>query len=96
VTKRRINQFNLMLTEEELALLHRNAENRGYVNKSQYLRELLKNDSHGDCTDYEQRITWEQIDNRNRKYMRRCLLWIVASTVVLFIMTILIYIKLSS
>lgn len=42
---KRVNQFNLMLTDEELSLLREQAEINGFVNKSQYLRELLRDDA---------------------------------------------------
>jgi len=41
---KRTNQFNLMLTDHELAMLKEKAAKSGFVNKSQYIRELIRDD----------------------------------------------------
>ena len=43
--EKRVNQFNLMLKESELELLKEKAEKKGFPNKSDYLRELIKKDT---------------------------------------------------
>ncbi|UCH94643.1 MAG: hypothetical protein JSV88_30870 [Candidatus Aminicenantes bacterium] len=43
--EKRVNQFNLMMKDSELELLNRNAEQKGFSSKSDYIRELIIKDA---------------------------------------------------
>ena len=91
---KRINQFNLMLTESELENLKKQAEERGFVNKSQYLRELVKHDAEGENVSQSLMLDMVEDMAAGMHYaMKRYSLLIVGSSLAVLVMTILIYLK---
>ena len=91
---KRTNQFNLMLTESELKKLKKQADERGFVNKSQYLRDLVKHDAEGESVSGSTMMgKIEEVASNMQSSLKLSSILIIVSSLALLALAVLIYLN---